>query len=331
MVVPGAALAQQVPGLFDANAAPSLSLQAGSQQAMPPSSSLPAGNLQATPASPALQAGEPQSALSPQHADAARAGDPAPPQILFQNAPPLVEQTATPSAVTIPAGTRVLMVLKSPLHTTSGTAGSGIYLETLYPVIQGNKVVIPAHTFVEGTVEGSRRPGHFRRTSGFRFRFTTLVFANNYVAPIQGVLGGIPGAANVRTSGEQGDLETVDQAEKVVTPTAIGAVGGAIIGSERRVGIGKFTGAGLGAALGLGAVLLHRGDEISLAKGTNVEMVLQAPLTLEAAQAAANAKYVAPPSTAIEAGQPQSDRTPQKRRRQYSPGLAGVLLGGFLR
>ena len=44
---------------------------------------------------------------------------------------PQVATTTAPSTVTIPAGTRVLMVLKSPLHTTSGTAGSGLYLETL--------------------------------------------------------------------------------------------------------------------------------------------------------------------------------------------------------
>src|SRR5437879_5186135 len=46
---------------------------------------------------------------------------------------PEAATTASPSTVTIPAGTRVLMVLTSPLHTTSGTAGSGLYLETLYP------------------------------------------------------------------------------------------------------------------------------------------------------------------------------------------------------
>src|SRR5207342_3033075 len=55
---------------------------------------------------------------------------------------PQVATTTAPSTVTIPAGTRVMMVLKSPLHTTSGTAGSGLYLETLYPVIQDNGVVI---------------------------------------------------------------------------------------------------------------------------------------------------------------------------------------------
>jgi hypothetical protein len=33
--------------------------------------------------------------------------------------------SSAPSTLTIPAGKRVTMVLKSPLHTKSGTAGSG--------------------------------------------------------------------------------------------------------------------------------------------------------------------------------------------------------------
>ena len=96
---------------------------------------------------------------------------------LLQTMAPQVATTTAPSTVTIPAGTRVLMVLKSPLHTTSGTAGSGLYLETLYPVVQGNGVVIPARTQVQGVVEADERPGHLKRTSEFRFRFTTLDFS----------------------------------------------------------------------------------------------------------------------------------------------------------
>ena len=220
---------------------------------------------------------------------------------------PQVATTTVPSTVTIPAGTRVLMVLKSPLHTTSGTVGSGLYLETLYPVVQGDGVVIPAHTQVQGVVEANERPGHVKRASEFRFRFTTLIFPNNFVAPISGALQSIPGAKNIRTRNQDGTLKPVDQVEKVVTPAAAGAVGGAIIGARRGFGIGLLPGAGLGAALGLGAVLLKRGDEISLARGTNVEMILQAPLSLERTQVATNARYtpqqplpfaVAPPACA---------------------------------
>jgi hypothetical protein len=244
-------------------------------------------------------------------------------------APPVVTAT-DPSTVTIPAGTRVLMVLMSPLHTTSGTAGSGIYLETIYPIIQGNRIVIPAHTQVQGTVESDRRPGHVERTSEFRFRFTTFIFPNNYVAPIQGALQSIPGARNIRTVDKSGTLETVDQAEKVITPGAAGAVSGAIIGSVNHIGIGLLPGAGLGAALGIGAVLLKRGDEISLAQGTNVEMILQSPLSLEQAQIEANARYMAPQSGFPAVREPADNDLKSKRksyRREYRPyGLPGLLL-----
>ena len=214
---------------------------------------------------------------------------------LTETMAPQVATTTAPSTVTIPAGTRVLMVLKSPLHTTSGTAGSGLYLETLYPIVQGNRVVIPAHTQVQGVVEANKRPGHVNRVSEFRFRFTTLIFPNNFVAPIQGVLQSIPGAKNIRTHDKDGTLKPVDQMEKVVTPAAATAVGGAIIGAHRGFGIGLLPGAGLGAALGLGAVLLKRGDAINLPTGTNFEMILQAPLSLEQAQAAENARYQSQP------------------------------------
>jgi type IV secretion system protein VirB10 len=237
---------------------------------------------------------------------------------LTQTMAPQVATTTDPSTVTIPAGTRVMMVLKSPLHTTSGTAGSGLYLETLFPVVQSNGVVIPPHTQVQGVVESDERPGHLKRTSEFRFRFTALIFPNNLVVPISGVLQSIPGARNIRTRSDDKTLEPVDQPEKVITPTAAGAVGGAIIGSHRAFGIGLLPGAGLGAALGLGAVLLKRGDEINLPQGSKLEMVLQAPFTLEQAQVAVNARNARPAQAINDPQQVANvdDAAKRTRRRQ---------------
>src|SRR5262249_9083016 len=224
------------------------------------------------------------------------------PQQVFSSAPmsdamaPAVDNATAPSTVTIPAGTRVMMVLESPLHTTSGTAGSGLYLETLFPVIQEDRVVIPAHTHVQGEVKVNRRPGHFNRSAEFGFRFSSLFFPNNRTATITGALQSIPGAKNIRTRDKSGSLETVDQVEKVVTPVAVSTVSGALIGSVSRLGVGKFNGAGLGAALALGGVLLKRGDEINLVQGTRIEMVLQAPFSLEQEQIEANARYIPPQS-----------------------------------
>jgi len=249
-------------------------------------------------------------------------------------APPVITVTE-PSAVTIPAGTRVMMVLRSPLHTTSGTAGSGIYLETLFPVIQGDRVVIPARTQVQGVVESNRRPGHVERVSEFRFRFTNFIFPNNRATAIDGNLLGIPGAHGIRTRDSKGTLQPVDQPEKVVTPAAAGAVGGAIIGSVRHFGIGTFVGAGLGAGLGLGSVLLKRGDEISLQAGTQVEMVLATPLSLDQAQVTANSRCVPPPYApqAINpaAYSPDAQNSPRRQQRRPAsfPGL--FLPFGLLR
>jgi type IV secretion system protein VirB10 len=243
---------------------------------------------------------------------------------LLQTMAPQVATTTYPSTVTIPAGTRVLMVLKSPLHTTSGTAGSGLYLETLYPVVQGNGVVIPARTLVQGVVESNERPGHLKRTSEFRFRFTTLIFPNNLVVPINGVLQSIPGARNIRTQGEDKKLEPVDQTEKVITPVAASSVGGAIIGSNSHIGIGLLPGAGVGAGLGLLAVLLKRGDEISLPQGTSVEMVLAAPFSLDNSQLAANARIVPPSQALNDTRQSTNGKDRAKRRKHQHTGFGTI-------
>jgi len=89
-------------------------------------------------------------------------------------------------------------------------------------------------------------------------------------------------------------------------------------------------GGGLGAALGLGGVLLKRGDEINLVKGTNLEMVLQAPLNLEAEQAAANARYVSPREVFPENTTPvvgPETRPARNQRRRAAGGLPwpGIL------
>jgi hypothetical protein len=244
---------------------------------------------------------------------------------LLEAMAPQVATTTAPSTVTIPAGTRVMMVLKSPLHTTSGTAGSGLYLETLFPVVQDNGVVIPTRTQVQGVVESDERPGHVKRTSEFHFRFTTLIFPNNRVVPINGVLQSIPGARNIRSRRDKGGtLEPVDQAEKVITPAAASAVGGAILGAHRGFGIGLLPGAGLGAALGLGAVLLKRGDEINLARGSSVEMVLAAPFTLEQAQIAQNARS-APESRLLNDFPQNAQVENAAKRRKRQRGTFGII------
>src|SRR5262249_27252961 len=104
---------------------------------------------------------------------------------------------ASAHVITVPAGTKVMMELSSPLHTTSAVDGSGVYLETVFPVVQENHVVIPARTQVLGVVDAEKRPGRVKGKARFQFHFTSLVFANNYVAAIDGALQSLPGNSKV--------------------------------------------------------------------------------------------------------------------------------------
>lgn len=200
-----------------------------------------------------------------------------------QSVPARTEQddTQAPTIVTIPAGTKVLLVLTSPLHTTSATAGSGVYSETAAAVVQDNHVVIPLRAQVQGAVESEQRPGRVKGRAQFLLHFTTLIFPNNYVVSIDGVLQSLPGSAKLRTSNKAGTLEPVDQIDKDVSTILKPALIGGAIGSIRSLGPGTFTGAGAGGAAGLAKVLFTRGDEIRLAPGSTLEMVLRRPMSFE--------------------------------------------------
>src|ERR1700682_458120 len=186
----------------------------------------------------------------------------------------------------IPAGTHLLMKLISPLHTTSSTPGSGVYLETAFPVVGNDRVVIPENSRVMGSVTDERRPGRVQGRAQMRLKFTQLILPDNRELSVVGSLQSLPGSSRNRTVNNEGTLEPVDQIDADVYTVAKTTGAGVLVGSIRHVGIGVGPGALIGAGLGVAKVLFTRGDEISLPVGTRVEMVLQRPLTVQAASPA---------------------------------------------
>jgi hypothetical protein len=65
--------------------------------------------------------------------------------------PQAVSQSAT---ITIPAGTRLALVLTHPIQSRYVHRGDDIYGQLSSPVNSGNEMVIPASTFVQGTSIG---------------------------------------------------------------------------------------------------------------------------------------------------------------------------------
>jgi type IV secretion system protein VirB10 len=194
--------------------------------------------------------------------------------------------------ITIPAGTKVLLHLKSPINTKSARVGDDVYCETAFPVTQDNVMVIPPRTFVKGKLMRVQRPGRVSGRAELQVHFTTLIFPDGYTIDLPGSLENTPGAEHHSMSGEEGTVKADGQKAKdagtVATTSAIGAgIGGLATGTLK----GAAIGGGIGGVVGLATVLLTRGQDIRLDTGTAMEMILQRPLTLDPGHAAASRNY----------------------------------------
>jgi len=95
----------------------------------------------------------------------------------------VLECLAQAQVITLPAGTRIPLVLTSPLASWVANPGDSVHAETAAPVVAGNQVAIPPGVYVEGTVSRVRRHG---RHAGFEMRFTRIIFDNGYTVPLAG-------------------------------------------------------------------------------------------------------------------------------------------------
>jgi type IV secretion system protein VirB10 len=167
-------------------------------------------------------------------------------------------------SLTVPAGTKLLMRLKSGVNTKSAKPGDGVYLETDFPVSINNTMAIPPGTYVQGVIDNVKRSGRIKGRAEVLFHFTTLIFPNGYTVSVPGSVDNVPGADNGKVINKEGSVQADGTKGKDAGTIAGPAAEGAIIG-----------------AVGLAEVLFTRGNEINYPAGTPVEMVLQRSLTLD--------------------------------------------------
>jgi hypothetical protein len=191
-----------------------------------------------------------------------------------------------PGTYRIDPGTTILLNMINSVSTRQAMVGDRIYLETAFPVLSGNRIVIPQGSWVTGTVTEVKRPGRVKGRGELRVDFDSLTLPNGVTRNFRSDIGSLDGRADetlsreqnkVKASGDKmGDVGTV--ARTTATGTVIGSGVGAAAGG---VGKGAGIGTGAGAAAGLIGVLLSRGPDATLSKGSVVEMVLDRPLTFD--------------------------------------------------
>lgn len=180
----------------------------------------------------------------------------------------------------VPAGTRLPLILHNSINTRNVQPSDPVYLETVFPVIVNGKIAIPAGSYVQGEITEAKRPGKGKGAAEVRIRLTTLIFPNGYTVNFDAVPtnAGTGGSEYADKEGQiNKDRDRAGDAGTVIKTTGAGAGIGAIAGGAQGAGIG----AGLGAAAGLAAVLMSRGPELELPRGSNVDIMLDRPLPLD--------------------------------------------------
>jgi hypothetical protein len=95
----------------------------------------------------------------------------------------ITTQVEAKSTITIAAGTRISLVLTQPVQSRYVRRGDDVFAQVVSPVDSGNQVVIPAGTFVQGSIEKLER----RSTQGeLRLQSLSVTFPDGYVTPIAG-------------------------------------------------------------------------------------------------------------------------------------------------
>jgi hypothetical protein len=210
--------------------------------------------------------------------------------------PPTASQSAVESKVahqalvlTIPGGSRLALVLTSPVASKTVHRGDTIYAQTIAPVTVDSAVAIPAGSFVQGVVEKLRRDGN---RAEIQLQSVSVILPGGYVAQVAGPL---------QVESDEGTAWRVATKGGVIgtiAAPALGAAGGALIGHSfnsssgttlngltinpsrlQSTAIGSMAGLGAGAAVGL--VLLMRTRQFYVEAGSPMQMTLPQSLTLE--------------------------------------------------
>jgi len=214
------------------------------------------------------------------------------------------------ATLTIPAKTRVLLVLVRPVSTRTTKVGDQVYLQTSVPVTIGDKLAIPAGTSVEGTLEKAVHASLSKRRADIPLRNVSLIYPGGYKVSVPGSVDLTDNLENsTSTYGDSGNAAPLAALGAAAGGTAIGALAEGVKGAA----VGGAIGGVVGFAIAL-PLILHRGG-VFMDTGTAVDMVLANPVIVDQEHVLSAAtqpvpRLIVPP--------------PVVQRQCYDPGTPGT-------
>lgn len=229
-------------------------------------------------------------------------------------------ETPTAGSYTIQPGTRILLNMINSVSTKQAAVGDRIYLETAFPVLSGGTIVIPQGSWVQGTITSVKRPKRVKGRGELYIRFDSLTLPNGVSRNFAARVGAMDGRSTEDINREEGQIKAPGNkagdagtiADTTITGAGVGTLAGAAAGNLAK---GAGIGAAAGAAAGLAGVLLSRGPEATLTKGTTMEMVVDRPISFK--QGELDFSHVPPRAALSEGSGPEEPA--KSGRRGWSP------------
>jgi hypothetical protein len=173
---------------------------------------------------------------------------------------------ASSREVTLPAGTRLPIVLDNPVGSDISRVEQPVRAHLSRAVRVRGLTVIPSGSRVNGVVVDAKRSAKVKGRAHVAVRFDSLV----------------PRGADERYPLHAATVSRIapatkkDDALKIGLPAAGGAIVGGLLGGKKGAAIGGAAAGGAGTAV----VLTTRGKEVRLPKGTPLTIRLSQPLTV---------------------------------------------------
>jgi hypothetical protein len=188
-------------------------------------------------------------------------------------AAPAERPAAAPSAgekvwheVTVPAGTRLPVVLDTPVGSDTSSAEEPVRAHLARGVVVGGREVLASGSRVTGVVSSAKESGRVKGLAHIGLRFDTLIPE------------GSDQRYRIQTAavGRTAPATKKKDALEIAAPAAGGALVGALIGGGKGALIGTAIGGGAGTAV----VLSTRGKEIHLGRGAPLTLRLTEPIAI---------------------------------------------------
>jgi hypothetical protein len=171
---------------------------------------------------------------------------------------------AAPATVTIPAGTKLTILMDDTLNSGKNEPGDAFKGELAAPVMVNGKTALAKGAAVQGKVVDAKGSGRVKGVASMSVTLTSVT------------VGGKAVALTTSTFAQEAEAQKGKDAAIVGGGAGLGTAIGAIAGG----GKGAATGAIIGGAAGAGTVLATKGKEVEFKPEDKLEFALSKDLTV---------------------------------------------------